>query len=415
MKPMSLLVAAVVVAVLYLLVLQRDTLLAFASRGEAPVPVVAEAAIRDASADAAGDAAEGRIRVVALRSEARPIDRAVVMRGETQAVREVEVRAETSGQVVSAPIRAGASVAEGDLLCRIAPGTREAQLGEARARLMQARAGLPEADARVAEARARLDEAEIADRAASRLVEEGFASQTRVAGARAAVESARAGVQSALSGLEAAGAAVSAAEAAIAAAETEIERLEIRAPFAGLLETDTAELGSLLQPGALCATVIQLDPVKLVGFVPETAVARIEVGAPAGGRLTSGQEVVGQVTFLSRSADPTTRTFRVEIEVANPDLAISDGQTVEIAVASDGTDAHLLPQSALTLDDGGQIGVRVVTPDDTVAFVPISILRDTERGIWVDGLGETADVIVVGQEFVTDGVAVAATFQEATP
>ena len=41
------------------------------------------------------------------------------------------------------------------------------------------------------------------------------------------------------------------------------------APFAGLLETDTAELGALLQTGSPCATIIQLDPIKFVGFVPE--------------------------------------------------------------------------------------------------------------------------------------------------
>jgi membrane fusion protein, multidrug efflux system len=411
MRLLSILAAAVVVAVLYMLVFERDTLLAFASRGESGTVEVAATAIPDASETAP----EVRVGVVAMRSEAAPIDRAVLVRGETQALREVEVRAETSGQVISVPIRAGAAIEEGQLLCRIDPGTREAQLREAEARLMQARAGVPEAVARVAEAQARLEEAEIADRAAVRLVEDGFASQSRVAGARAGVESARAGVQSALSGQEAAEAAVRAGEAGVAAARTELSRLAITAPFAGILETDTAEMGSLLQPGALCATVIQLDPVKLVGFVPETVVDRIEMGARAGGRLTSGNEVAGRVTFLSRSADPTTRTFRVEIEVPNPDLAIRDGQTVEIAIASEGADAHLLPQSALTLNDAGQIGVRIVTDDETAGFAPVSILRDTIQGIWVDGLGREATVIVVGQEFVTDGVAVAPTFREPTP
>jgi multidrug efflux pump len=118
------------------------------------------------------------------------------------------------------------------------------------------------------------------------------------------------------------------------------------------------------------------------------------------------------VTFLSRSADPTTRTFRVEVEVANPDLAIRDGQTVEIAVASEGPTRISCPQSALTLNDAGRLGVRVVAEGDRAAFAPVSILRDTVEGIWVDGLGETADVIVVGQEFVTDGVTVAPTFRE---
>ncbi len=415
MKPLSLLLAAVVIAALYLLVFQREAVVAFASGGPASQGVPEASAV---SADDPGPVPESggdRIRVVALNSRAAAIDRAVIVRGETEATREVDIRAETSGQVISAPLRRGASVAEGQLLCEIDPGSRPAQLVEAEARLIQARAGVPEAEARVTEAEARLEEAEIADRAATQLVEGGFASQTRVAGARAAVESARAGVQSSLAGLEAAQAAVRAGEAAVAAAQTEIARLRIAAPFAGLLESDTAELGSLLQPGALCATVIQLDPIKLVGFVSEMSVNRIAVGAMAGGRLAGGGEVVGRVTFLSRSADPSTRTFRVEIEVPNPDLAIRDGQTVEIAIASDGADAHLLPQSALTLDDSGTLGVRVVTAEGTAGFAPVTILRDTVGGVWVDGLGEAADVIVVGQEFVTDGVAVEPTFREAAP
>ncbi len=407
MRPVPILLAALVVGALYLLVFQREAVVAFASGGVAAEEVAPPAAASPAETGETG------ISVVALRSRAAPLDRAVLVRGETEAARAVEVRAETSGQVISTPLRKGASVAAGELLCEIDPGTREVQLVEAEARLLQARAGVPEAEARVTEARARLEEAEIADRAATQLVEGGFASQTRVAGARAGVESARAGVQTALSGLEAAQAAVRAGEAAVAAARNELAKLRITAPFAGLLESDAAEIGSLLQPGALCATVIQLDPVKLVGFVPEMAIDRIAVGAAAGGRLANGGEVMGRVTFLSRAADPETRTFRLEVEVANADLAIRDGQTVEIAIAADGEDAHLLPQSALTLNDEGALGVRLVTAEETVAFAPVSILRDTPDGVWVAGLPEEAAVIVVGQEFVTDGVPVAPTYREA--
>jgi membrane fusion protein, multidrug efflux system len=394
--------------VLYLMVFERDAVLSFA----AGAPGAALEDMQPAPTDAAASAGHQAIAVVALRSQASEVDRAVLVRGETQAAREVEMRAETSGQVVSVPLRKGASVEEGQLLCEVDPGTREAMLTEAEARLAQARASVPEAEARVIEARARIEEAEIADRAASRLIEEGFASQSRAAGARAAVEGARAGLQSALSGLEAAEAQVRSAEAGVASAQKELDRLRITAPFAGLLESDTAELGSLLQPGALCATIIQLDPIRLVGFLPEISVDRVAVGAAAAGRLASGREVTGVVTFLSRSADPTTRTFRVEVAVPNPDLLIRDGQTVEIAISADGARAHLLPQSSLTLNDEGTLGVRLVAEGDVAAFVPVSIIRDTTRGIWVDGLDEEVAVIVVGQEFVTDGVPVAPTFRE---
>ena len=302
---------------------------------------------------------------------------------------------------------------KGELLCQLDPGTREAALAEARARLSEAKSREPETEAKLEEARARLEEAMINFTATSKLSEEGYASETKLKSAMASVRSAEAGIASAESGLESAQSGIESAAAAVAAAQREIERLTIVAPFEGLLESDAAEFGSLLQPGALCATVIQLDPIKLVGFVPETEVDRVVVGAQAGAELVSGRRVAGQVVFLSRSADPVTRTFQVEISVPNSDLAIRDGQTATIAVSAEGAMAHKLPQSALTLNNEGTLGVRVVGANNVVEFLPIKLLRDETTGIWVSGLPEQSDVIVVGQDFVTEGVVVAPTYREA--
>jgi multidrug efflux system membrane fusion protein len=229
------------------------------------------------------------------------------------------------------------------------------------------------------------------------------------------VATAQAGVSAAQSGLQAARSGIQAAQADVARAEAELDRLVIKAPFSGLLESDTAELGALMQPGALCGTIIQLNPIKLVGFVPETEVNRVQVGAMAGAQLAAGGGAVrGRVTFISRSADPQTRTFLTEIEVPNPDLAIRDGQTAEILIASEGAQAHLVPQSALTLNDEGTLGLRLVDADNIVEFREVQIMRDTAKGIWVTGLPEIANVIVVGQEYVIEGVEVSPTPLEAT-
>ena len=493
MRLIPILTALVVVVASFLMVFKRDAVLEFA-RGEAPATAAEDTAA--AVDEAAAEEVNPAVSVVALRSHATEIDSAVVLRGRTEASRQVELRAETSGQVVSEPRRKGAFVETGEVLCQLDPGTREVSLAEAKARLAEAlarvpeaqarvaeaesnvpaveaslaeaqvrvpaaeaglseaRAGLPAARAMVAEAEARLAEAEINHNAAVRLAENGYASETRVANAQASLEAARSGVQAALSQLEGAAARVASAEAtlegaragvksaqsriegaqasvqaaasgvvnaeagvqsaeaAVAAAEREIERLTITAPFAGHLESDTAELGSLLQPGALCATVVQLDPVKLIGFVPEIDVDKVRLGAMAGARLAGGKELIGAVTFLARSADPMTRTFRVEITVANPGLAVRDGLTADILIQSEGRMAHLVPQSALTLDDAGALGVRVVAEGNVAAFMPVTMLRDTPQGIWVSGLGDEAAVIVVGQGYVADGVPLAVTWRE---
>ncbi|WP_306455973.1 efflux RND transporter periplasmic adaptor subunit [Pacificibacter marinus] len=368
---MSLIIALLVSVALYFFIFERDRLTG-GSQSDATEQTIS-ASESDAEFTPPGLAApatKDAISVVAVHSKARELDSAVVLRGETQAARQVQVSAQTGGQVISDPLRKGAYVKQDQLLCQLDPGTRAATLAQARASLAEADVGLNNAQ---------------------RLSEGGYAATTRVLSAEAALENAR---------------------ASVAQAQKDIDRLQITAPFAGLLETDTAEFGTTLQSGSECATVIQLDPIKLVGFAPETEVNKIEVGALAGARLISGKTVSGRVTFLSRSADPATRTFRVEIEVPNTDFSIRDGQTVEIGISSAGRLAHLVPQSALTLNNDGVIGLRTVTADHLVAFMPIEVIRDTQDGIWVAGLPEQADIITVGQEYVREGVAVDPHFKE---
>ena len=428
MRIVPLITAGLVAVVLFGLVIERERFFALvydlSPREDVSEPVAAAPEAEPVEAEQT--VADGVVRVMAKRSVATEIDTQVRLRGETEAARDVSVVAEVSGKINSPPLRKGAFVQEGQLLCSIDPGTRQSSLAEAQARLAEARARrpevearIPEAEARLAEARARLEEARINAVAADRLSQDGFASQTRVANTEAAVQSAQAaistaeaGVKAAEAGLDGLQASIESAEAAVIRAQTELDRLQITAPFSGVLETDTAELGSLLQPGGLCATVIQLDPIKVVGFVPENAVSRVEVGAMAGARLNEGPDLQARVSFLSRSADPTTRTFRVELTVPNPDLAIRDGQTAEILIQSRGVMAHVLAASSLTLNDEGTLGVRTIDENSAALFMPVEVLRDAPEGVYVTGLPDQVDVITVGQEFVTDGVTVAPSFEE---
>ena len=366
MRILSIITAALVAAGLYLLVMERDRLIpprapeAPATAAETPAPP---------PPDPSGLPVGVLVQVV----QAQPLDNAVVLRGRTEAARSVELRAETTARVVSEPLRRGAFVNAGEVLCRLDPGPRAAALAEAEARLAEAELGARNADA---------------------LTEGGFAAETRRLSAQSALKAATAAVQT---------------------ARRELERLEIRAPFSGLLEDDAAELGTLLQPGGLCARVIQPDPIRLVAYVAEADVGRIEVGAPGAGRLADGRALTGRVTFLARSADPMTRTFRVEVTVPNPDLTIRDGQTADLLIATDSVQAHLIPASVLTLDDAGRVGVRLADEGDRARFVPVRVLRDTAQGLWVAGLPATARLIVRGQEYVTEGVALTVTLAGSAP
>ena len=355
--------AIAVAAFLYAWIIERDWLLAVAG--------AQETSSEQTQAGTGSDVAFRPISVVAERSVAQEVDSGIILTGRTEAARRVDVRAETSGLVVSEPLRRGTFVEEGEVLCKLDPGTREVELTEAKARL---------------------DEAQANNNAAENLVQKGFTSETAAISRKAQLES---------------------AQAAVERAQKELDRLTILAPFDGLLESDSAELGALLQAGSPCATVIDLDPMKLVGYVPERQVSRLAVGTRAGGRLVTGEEVLGDVTFISRSADELTRTFRVEVTVDNANLDISDGTTVEIGIALAGRKAHFLPQSALTLDDNGRLGIRIAQ-GDVARFMPVEIVRDTSEGVWLTGLPEEVDVIVVGQEYVVDGRAIDVSMREVT-
>jgi len=373
MRVVPLITATLVLVSLYFFVMERETLMALAGAEPAQAQDVAGDA---AAADSA--AQDALFAVVVQRFHEQDLESAIVLRGRTDASRQVEVRAETTGPVISQPRLRGSLVAEGDLLCQIDPGTRAAALAQAQAQ--------------VAQAQAQLDEAELNLTTTARLSEQGYSAQNRVATVEAAVQAARAGLE--------------AAHAAVQSAEAEMDRLTVVAPFAGVLEADSAETGSFLAAGGLCATVIQLDPMLVVGYAAEAQIDRLAVGAMAGAQLSNGQQVIGQVTFLARSADAATRTFRVEITVPNPDLEIREGMSADMLIAATATRGHLVPGSALTISDDGTLGLRMVDETNHTVFAPVTVLRDAPQGFWVSGLPAEADVIVVGQEYVTDGVEV---------
>jgi len=308
----------------------------------------------------APDAAYAPVSVIVLSSAARPAESTLILRGRTVAARSVEVAAETSGKVISDALPAGTTVAEGQVLCRLNPGIRAAELAEAEAALAEAAA-----------------EAE----ASQALLRRGYTPETTAKARQAALR---------------------AAQARLDRVRLDIAQLEIAAPFDGVLESDTAETGTLMVPGSICATVIDLATVKVSGYIAEQDVDKLTLGQTATAQLINGVTAEGEITFLSRMADPETRTFAVEVTLANPDGRLRDGMTAELAIALPPVTAHLVPQSALTLDDDGRLGVR--TAEAGVArFVPVEILRDAKDGVWITGLPATAEIIVIGQEFVRDG------------
>jgi multidrug efflux system membrane fusion protein len=145
--------------------------------------------------------------------------------------------------------------------------------------------------------------------------------------------------------------------------------------------------------------------------VAERRLAGITVGQTAEVRLVTGLTARGRVRFLSKTASPATRTYRVDVEVDNRDGVIPDGITAEVAIPLEPVPATRIPRSALVFSSGGELGVRVVLPDNKVQFMPVTLVEDEQQYMWVDGLRSGLRLIVQGQDFVRDGQIVEAAVQ----
>ena len=317
------------------------------------------------------------VRTQSFTAKPMPID--VPLRGRTQAKASVTAVAETAGAVDVVHVTKGQSVKVGDALCTLDQGTRVAAV-------TQAEAGVAQANASLAQAQLSFD-------TNADLRQKGLAAANTANAADVALTQAKAGVSQAIAALD--------------NAKAELDRTQIVAKVAGLVQDPVAVAGSMLNAGSPCATIVQLDPMVFAGMVPEKHIGLAKIGLDASITTVTGQTVEGKVTYIASQADNATRAFPVEIEIPNADYAIRDGVTASAIVNIGTAPGHLLPQSVLTLDDDGMLGVRTVE-NGVVAFHPVTIVNDTREGVWVTGLPAVADVITVGQESVTAGQAVKA-------
>lgn len=313
--------------------------------------------------DAGADRAEPReLQVAVVDSEPELIEQRLTFQGQIHPVKTVNVRAETSGQIADLEQPRGAQVQAGDVLLRLDPGERQARLREQQAEL----------------ARARRDYE--ANRA---LTGGGFATELRVDAARASMH---------------------AAEAELETIQRDLDRTTVRAPIDGILERRLVEVGEWVSTGEALVELVDNDPLLAHVQVPQHMINRIRLGGmarvqPVGSAIT----LEGQITYISRVANAATRTFRMEIEVANPDDALPAGTSARVIMPVGEVLAHHVSPAILGLDDQGRPGLKTVDDEMRVQFHPVSVVRADSDGLWVTGLEGRARIITAGAAFVSPG------------
>jgi len=318
-------------------------------------------AVQDETVAAKAKVKDAPVTVRVRLMQARPHQREVVLRGRTQAVRSVAVKAEIAGRIVELAVRKGDLVKAGDLIGRIDMLDRAARLAEGRALVTQR---------------------QLEHKAAIALSKKGYRAETKLAAAQTQLDSAKALVKR---------------------IELEIQHTEVRAPFAGIVDSKRVEIGDYMKVAEVVATIVDQDPYLVVGDVSEREVSYLKVGQKATAELITNKNVNGKIRFIASTADGATRTFRVEVQVPNKKRDLRDGITARIRIPVDNTMAHLISPAVMTLNDEGEIGVKTVTEQGIVRFFAAQIIADGDNGVWLAGLPETVGIITVGQDFVRDG------------
>jgi multidrug efflux system membrane fusion protein len=297
-------------------------------------------------------------------SVAAPHRAILLYTGRTEAERRAVLSAETDGRVVEIAVEESDRIAEGALIARIAASDRYARLNEAKALVKQR---------------------EIEHEAAKSLAGKGFQTESARAEAEANLEAAKARLES---------------------IRVDLNRITIEAPFDGVVESRTIEIGDYVRPGDEIARIADLDPIVVTAQVSEREIGRVELGALAEISLMDGVARTGIVSRVSTTADSATRTFEVEVELENQDGGLLDGMTAKVSLPAQEVMAHRITPALLALDEEGRVGVKSVDADNRVVFHPITIVEDRADGMFVAGLPREVTLIVVGQAFVRPGVEV---------
>ncbi|MCU0903039.1 MAG: efflux RND transporter periplasmic adaptor subunit [Tabrizicola sp.] len=287
--------------------------------------------------------------------------RAIRLSGITAADKKVDLAARADGVIATLSLEKGGMVTAGDLVM-----TLEGPEAVAQEKIAEIALAQKERDLEVAET----------------LFEGGSTSESNLTNARSARD---------------------AAAAELARAQAAADRLRLKAPFAGLVDTLSVELGEWVQTGAPVATILSLDPILVKAEVSEVDLAAVAVGSTAKVRLVNGTEMDGTVRLLAREASAQTRTYPVEIALPNPDLTLPSGMTAEVSLFAAPVRAVVVPRSIITLSDDGQLGLRVVGEDNLAQFAAITIIDDTPEGLVVTGIPEDVRVITAGQDLVRNG------------
>jgi RND family efflux transporter MFP subunit len=315
--------------------------------------------------------------------------------GATEAFEQANINARASGYISKRNVDIGSRVKAGYLLVEITAPEIEHQIAQGEGTLEQLRAALQQAEAN-------RDLAQVTWDRDRKLVQQGWATQ-------------QLGDTDRLT-LEARVAAVAVARANITAQEAQLRVLNqqktyqsVKAPFDGVITQRNVDVGTLVQAdaasGTFMFTLAHSDIIRIQLYVPQDDALGVTPGTSAVVRVPEmpGRDFPGQVTRIADALQPGTRTLLTEIDVPNPDHALSPGMycRVELKIRRK-TSSLIVPSEAIIFNRDG-LSVAVVD-DGVVHLRKITSVRDFGTTVEVSsGVAEGDKVVLNPQVDLTDG------------
>ena len=289
------------------------------------------------------------------------IDQSITIQGQTLYNKKIDIKSETIGNIVEINFKRGDKVKKNSSLIKLSKENKEELLNSAKELI-------------------KLYEIEYSS--IKKLIEKGLSSRSKLVLASFNLADAKSNLKN---------------------IQLNIENTNIIAPFEGIITDKFVEVSDFVTPGSILLTIVNLNPIKIKGYLSEFDINKIKQNTQAMIKNSNGVIKNGQITFISPLAEIGTRAFEVIIEADNSDLSFKSGMTTSIIIEGSELIAHKIPTSILTLKDDGSIGVKSLNDKNIVNFYPIQKVKDTIDGMWVNGLPETINLIISGQEYVSIG------------
>jgi RND family efflux transporter MFP subunit len=333
------------------------------------------------------------LRTAAVRASEATI--AVTSPGTTEAFEQANIHARASGYISRRDVDIGTPVKAGQLLVEISAPELDHQIAQAEATLAQLRATLQQASAQ-------RDLAQATWNRDNPLVQKGWVTPQQGDTDRLNLAAREAAIKVAESN-------ISAQEAQLRVLSQQKAYQRVVAPFDGVITRRNVDVGTLVQAdaasGTTLFTLMQRDTLRIQLYVPQEEAFGLAPGVAAVVRVPElpGRDFPGTVARIADALQPGTRTLLTEIDVPNPDHALSPGIycTVELKIPRK-TPSLIVPSEAIIFN---REGLSVAVVEDGMARIrPITVVRDFGTSVEVSaGVKEGDEVVLNPPVDLTDG------------